>query len=40
MRVNKLLGSELPSWMGLALWVPRFTCHEMSVVEVVGLAVA
>lgn len=40
MRANKLPGSELPAWTGLSLWVPRFTCHEMSVVEVVGWAVA
>lgn len=40
MRVNKLPGSELPTWMGLALWVPRFACHEIAVVEVVGWAVA
>lgn len=40
MRVNKLPGSELPTWMGLALWVPRFTCHEIAVVEMVGWAVA
>lgn len=40
MKVNELPGSELPAWMGLALWVPRFTCREMPVVEVVGRAVA
>lgn len=38
MRVNEVPGPELPAGVGLAPWLPRFICHEMSVVGLLGWA--